>query len=97
MSQTEIEAFINHMPNVAHQDGMGYRFFFVGEDRMLPFATIASADNEHDSRSMLDREGVYRINIGVSRATFEELVGDKDVDSCNYAELNVFLPHPEYA
>jgi len=97
MSQAEIEKFITSLPNVEHQDSMGYRFFFVGEDRMSPFATIASSDNEHDSRSNLDRDGLYRINFGLSKATFEELVGGTAVDKCNYSELNVFMPHPDYA
>lgn len=97
MTQAEIEEFINGLPNVEHQDAMGYRFFFVGEDRMSPFATIAGSDSEYDRRSKLDRAGVYRINFGVSKVTFDNLVGDMSVDGCDYAQLNVFMPHPDYA
>jgi hypothetical protein len=37
---------------------------------MLPFATIASTGNEYERISYLDRPGVFRLNIGVSRETF---------------------------
>ena len=47
----------------------GYAFFFYGPDRMLPFATLATADNEFDRASNLDRPGVFRLNIAGSGGT----------------------------
>lgn len=46
--------------------------------------------------SNLNREGVFRINIGVSKETFNALIHqvNEDVD---YSKLNVFLPHPDYS
>ena len=77
----------------------GYTFFFFGSERKLPFATIASADNEHDSISNLDRPGVFRLNIGVSKKTFQSLFGKDRVDtaSYDYTALDRVMPHPEYA
>ncbi|HNP70964.1 MAG TPA: DUF6194 family protein [Kouleothrix sp.] len=78
---------------------MGYTFFFYGADRMLPFATLASADNEGDRVSNLDRPGVFRLNIGVSRSTFQSLFGAGKVDTSAYdfTALDTLMPHPDYA
>ncbi len=63
---------------------------------MVPYVSIAIADNEHDNISELSREGVFRINIGVSKETFGNLFPDGAVE-WDYAVLNQFLPHPHYA
>ena len=39
------------------------------------YATIVT-NNDYDDGSDLDREGVFRLNLGLTRATFERLVGD---------------------
>ena len=48
-----------------------------------------------DAASDLSRPGVFRLNIGVDRATFEGLAGR--VEDPDYAALDRFLPHPVYA
>jgi hypothetical protein len=83
-----------------------YTFFFYGAERMLPFATLATADNEHDRVSDLDRDGAYRLNIGVSRETYRSLLGDDkprlgsdgviDGDH-DFTLRDRILPHPHYA
>jgi len=97
MTQELIEAYISGLPNVEQAENFGYRFFFVGADHRLPFATMASSDNDYDRVSNLDRDGVYRVNIGVSKETFDQLVGNWHTKEPDYTELNVFLPHPDYA
>jgi len=92
-----VEQFVANMDNVQREENFGYAFFFVGDDHLVPFVSIADSDNEYDSVSNLNREGVFRINIGVSRATFHSLLGDTRAENIDYAALNVFLPHPEYA
>jgi hypothetical protein len=96
MNQSEVEAFVANLDNVQQEENYGYKFFFVGDDHLLPFVTIANSDNDYDSVSNLSREGVFRINIGVSRATFDSLV-NPDAENIDYSALNTFLPHPEYA
>jgi hypothetical protein len=96
MNQSEVEAFVANLDNVQQEENYGYKFFFVGDDHLLPFVTITNSDNEYDSVSNLSREGVFRINIGVSRATFDSLV-NSDAENIDYSVLNTFLPHPEYA
>ncbi|MCC6614980.1 MAG: hypothetical protein IT320_15985 [Anaerolineae bacterium] len=97
MNQLEIEAFVAQLEDVQREDNFGYAFFFVGDDHRLPFVTLANSDNAFDSVSQLDRDGVFRVNIGVSRETFAALVGDASAEAIDYAALNVFLPHPDYA
>lgn len=97
MNPSEVEAFVASLENVQREENFGYSFFFVGDDHMVPFVSIADSDNEYDSVSNLDREGVFRVNIGVSRATFESLFADSQTENVDYSALNVFLPHPEYS
>jgi hypothetical protein len=96
MNQSQVEAFVANLDNVQQEENYGYKFFFVSDDHMLPFVTIANSDNDYDSVSNLSRDGVFRINIGVSRATFDSLV-NSDAENIDYSVLNTFLPHPEYA
>jgi hypothetical protein len=73
-------------------------FFSVDPQKHWPnFATIVTTD-EHDEgapSNLNDRPGVFRLNIGVSRATFERLVGSGT--SPDYAAFDRILPHPVYA
>ena len=70
------------------------------------FATLVTSDEfdgETDEKgtwiprnfSVLSRPGVYRLNIGVSKATFDAAVGD--VTAPDYAALDRLMPHPVYA
>jgi len=78
---------------------MGYTFFFYRDDHMHAFATIASTGNEYEQISKLDRPGVYRLNIGVSRETFQALFGTKkiDVSAYDFTVLDTVMPHPDYS
>ena len=85
--------------NVETSVNLGYTFFFYRDDHMLPFATIASTGNEHEKISNLDRPGVYRLNIGVSRETFKSLFGTNKINVSDYdfTVLDTILPHPDYS
>lgn len=85
--------------DVETSENFGYRFFFYRDDHMLPFATIASADNEYDRVSQLDRPGVFRLNLGVSKATFQRLFGSEKprLEAYDFTALDTLMPHPEYA
>jgi hypothetical protein len=98
MTQAEIEQFIETLDQVERDENMGYIFYFVGNYRMIPFVSIANSDNEYDKVSRLDREGVFRVNIGVSKKTFEALFGNSNTeDKPDYSKFDVFMPHPDYA
>ena len=81
-------------------------FYFYGEDRMLPFVTVAHGDNEHDKVSNLDRPSVYRLNIGVRPATYRALFGPPPAKpgasgvvetGHDFTTLDELMPHPHYA
>lgn len=78
---------------------MVFTLFFYGSERMLPFATLASSGNEYERISNLDRPGVFRLNIGVSRQTFQSLFSPDrvDVGASDYTALDRIMPHPDYA
>ncbi len=97
MSLQAIEQYITEqLPNVTTLDSFGYKFFFYETDQVLPFTTIAASDNEYDRISNLDREGVFRVNIGVSKDTYNKLFAAIKT-GWDYTELNRFMPHPDYA
>lgn len=77
-------------------ESMGAIFYSLDESNWPNFATIVTTD-EHDSGhpSDLDREGVYRLNIGVGKETFDRLVGS--ISEPDYAALDTIIPHPTYA
>ena len=86
-------------PGIETTIAFGYTFFFYRSERKLPFATLSSSDQEYDRISNLDRPGVFRLNIGISKQTFQSLFGTAkvDVNSYDFTALDMIMPHPEYA
>jgi uncharacterized protein DUF6194 len=74
----------------------GDTFFIHRDDKhRFPFATIVTKDyGDFDNLSNLNREGVFRLNIGVSKKTFESLFPAR-VDH-DFTTLDVLMPHPVY-
>ncbi len=98
------EAFITNyitstFENVETAVNLGYTFFFYRDDHMHAFATIASTGNEYEKISALDRPGVYRLNLGVNKDTFQSLFGKGkiNVSAYDFTTLDVILPHPDYS
>ncbi|HEY7834751.1 MAG TPA: DUF6194 family protein [Ktedonobacterales bacterium] len=90
--------------------GAGDTFIYFDPQRdrdpahSMPFATIVTKDyGEFDNTSHLDRPDVYRLNIGVSRDTFREVMGfppdefDAHAKDYDFAALDRLMPHPLYA
>ena len=75
----------------------GDTFFIHHEDEhRFPFATIVTKDyGDFDNASNLNRDGVWRLNIGVGRKTFDSLFGGDAAH--DYTALDVLMPHPVYA
>ena len=81
----------------------GDRFFFVGDDRRRPFATIVSRDVPgFDEASRLDRPGAYRLNVELGRRGFEAEFGFPPAElpdrlpGIDAARLDTVVPHPAY-
>jgi hypothetical protein len=94
-----MEYIMKTFPEVETVNNYGYDMFFYRSDRKLSFATLISSDYEHDHISNLNRPGVFRLNIGVSKQTFQSLFGAEDIvlQDYDFTALDVIMPHPEYA
>jgi hypothetical protein len=55
----------------------GNTTFFYGDDHKMPFATLLTKDT-HDTVSALNRPGIYRLDIGARKASFQRYF-DKDL------------------
>jgi hypothetical protein len=90
--------------NGAPEVSWGDTFFIYDPDsvippeRQFPYATIVNSDVPgFDEASNLARDGVFRVNIWVSRPTFErEAEKETDPDQVDYAALDRVIPHPVY-
>ena len=77
-------------------------FFFRGEERHMPFATIVTRDTEFDNFGKLDADGSFRLNIGLDRSTFASIFPGLDSrtaleEACiDYATRDQLIPHPVY-
>jgi hypothetical protein len=83
----------------------GYIFFFYGADRMCPFATVATKDNDHDRSSNLNRPDMFRLDIRIGESTFHSLFGSAishfaaaavDETRPDFTTLDQLMPHPDY-
>jgi hypothetical protein len=79
----------------------GDSFFIYDPDRDLddarrfPFATIVTKDyGDFDNASNLDRPGVFRLNVGVSKESFAKLFGAESEH--DFTALDRLIPHPVY-
>lgn len=103
MNEESITQYINDTFDGIHSvSAMGATFFFYDPDGKFPFATIVTTD-EHDQASNLSRPSVFRLNIGISKATYHSLFGPQtssDSDSSDsgydFTALNQLMPHPVY-
>jgi hypothetical protein len=91
-------------------DAWGDIFFFYnpGRERAdeIYFATLKSKDDEGDSVFNLNRPSTFRLNIGISKATYRSLFGvppsrhgggDAVESPYDFSVLDQLLPHPVYA
>jgi hypothetical protein len=69
-------------------------FFSCNSEHWPNFATLTTSD-EFDQASDLDRPGVFRLNIGLLRPSFDRLVGDQPAP--DFTALDTVMPHPVYA
>jgi len=97
MTADDWDRHIRALADVGSSTNYGYRFYFVGNDDRLPFATIADNGNEHEKVSALHRPGVFRLNIGIRHETFEALGLAREPTGIDFTVLDQFLPHPDYA
>jgi hypothetical protein len=88
-------------------EATGDVFFFYDPDHMIPFVTLITNDN-YDQFSNLNRPSVFRLNIGISKKTYNTLFGSRPKPSgaagvadaggtSDFTALDQLMPHPVYA
>src|SRR5690349_6335822 len=108
MEANEIRRYIcETFDGVWALEGSGDWFLMYAPDgelppeRQFPFVTLVTGDR-HDRVSDLDRRGAYRLNIGLTKATYTERFGDpptqRDEDwvletGFDYAAEDTLMPH----
>ena len=97
-----VDVVIASKENGAPEVSWGDRFFFYDPERKLPsdgkfpFATIVTKDyGDFDKASNLNRPGVFRLNIGVGKATFQSMFGQQP-SGHDFTALDKVMPHPVY-
>ena len=104
-----IEALLERFPGTVAVDAWGETSLFYNPGRMLPrgvyFATVKEKDGENDRASKIDREGVFRFNVGTSKPLFLERFGPPPPrpgkgqaieGEWDFTKLDTITPHPVY-
>lgn len=104
-----IETIVSEFDGVAPKASWGETSLFYNPDGALPngvyFCTIKEHDGENDKASHLNREGIYRLSIGISQASYESLFGARParpskgciVDTGHdFTQADCLMPHPIY-
>ena len=111
MSPNEIvQEIVSRFPGVVLKSSWGETSLFYNPEKMLPngvyFCTIKDHDGECDKASHLNREGVFRLDIGLNQDTYLRIFGQKPkrpekggiVDTGHdFTCLDELMPHPVYA
>ena len=113
MSQLKIEEIIDYTTSnyegVVEDRNWGERGLFYNPEGKLPkgiyILTFKEKDGPNDKASNVNRTGVYRLNLGISKQTFKDLFGEipkrplagQIVDTGHDFEiLDEIMPHPVY-
>lgn len=104
-----VEQIVNDFDGVIPKSSWGETSLFYNPGRLLPngvyFCTLKEKNGENDKASGLDREGVFRLSIGISMATYERYFGSKPkrpvkggiiATGHDFTALNELMPHPIY-
>ena len=104
-----VEKITNEFSGVVPKSSWGETSLFYNPGKLLPngvyFCTIKEKNGDNDKASNLDREGIYRLSIGVSKESYESLFGTRPkrpskggiIDTeHDFTECNILIPHPIY-
>jgi len=101
--------FTERFKDTVRVEAWGETSFFYNPNNRLPrgvyFATLKSKDGENDSASALNRDGIFRLNIGTSKTLFVERFGPpprrpekgKTIGGdWDFTTIDHLTPHPVY-
>ncbi len=113
MNQVSIEDVFDYC--LSEFDGLvidknwGERGVFYNPDKKLPkgvyVLTFKEKDGPNDKASKVNREGIYRLNLGISKKTFIEMFGSIPQRPAagqivstghDFSQLDQITPHPVY-
>lgn len=110
MNETSILQYITEtFSDIQIAGANGDSFFYFGPEgrvpeKTFPFATLITRD-EYDTASNLNRPGVFRLNIGVGKSTYNALLGELPSapgesgmvnTGHDFTVLDQLMPHPVY-
>ena len=91
-----IELIHGRWPDAVVATVDGATFFSVDESNWPNFATVVWTDAfDVGNPSDLARTGVYRLNIGLARDSYQRVVGS--VREPDFRAMDQLMPHPVYA
>ena len=109
-SQEILNYCLENLDGTVLVNSWGEKGIFYNPDNKLKrgiyILTIKEKDGENDKSSKLDRENIYRVNLGVRKETFCSMFGsipkrpakggivDMDYD---FTQTDKMIPHPVYA
>ena len=111
MNKNDIENYIlKNFDDIHPLERWGEKSFFLNPGRQFThgtyFATLKETDSKNDAVSFLNREGIFRLNMGVTKdcylSLFSYLPKQPKKGNCiegnyDFQEVDVLLPHPVYA
>ena len=110
MHISDIEQYIlDNFDEVNPMDSWGERSFFLNPGNQFKrgtyFATLKARDGDNDQASYLNREGVFRLSMGVSKVCYQDRFqsiparpakGGIIEGEYDFQKLDCLLPHPVY-
>jgi hypothetical protein len=108
-SEEIVASITSEFDGVIPKSSWGETSLFYNPGKVLPsgvyFCTIKEKNGDNDKASKLDREGVYRLSIGISKTKYKALFGKQPkrpnkggiIDSGHdFTALDELMPHPIY-
>lgn len=108
-AMVDIQAHIETFEGVVTIEAWGETTFFYNPNRIFKrgtyFATLKAKNGEHDRASGLDREGVFRLNMGLPKPLFIEHFGLPPArpakggvieGTWDFTARDTLTPHPVY-
>jgi hypothetical protein len=105
-----IDYCLSHFEDVVLVDSWGEKGMFYNPNKTLKrgvyVLTIKEKDGDNDKSSMLNRENIYRINIGLKKETFIQkfkyipkrpVAGETVKMDFDFTAVDTIMPHPVYA
>ena len=110
MTPQDIEKYIvSKYEGVIPKSSWGETSFFYNPNKLLPngvyFCTIKKQDGQNDKASNLDRDGIFRFSVGISKQSFFNLFDKKYkrplkggiIESkFDFTKIDFITPHPIY-